>query len=123
MPGDIDADAVNEFVASCYPQLGVQCLDVGEDFVTAEYDLSEIERRPGGLISGPDQFRLADGALWFLTFAAIGRLDEMTVTSELASRHETGGASWVQFGFGATTKLRKLFLPLRERIPCLVSND
>ena len=31
MPGDIDADAVNEFVASCYPQLGVQCLDVGEE--------------------------------------------------------------------------------------------
>ena len=49
MPGDIDADDVNEFVASCYPQLGVRCLDIGEDFVTAEYDLSEIERRPGGL--------------------------------------------------------------------------
>ncbi len=86
MPGDIDADAVNEFVASCYPQLGVRCLDIGEDFVTAEYDLSEIERRPGGFISGPDQFRLADGALWFLTFAAIGRLEEMTVTSELSIR-------------------------------------
>ena len=54
--------------------------------MTAEYDLCEIERRPGGFISGPDQFRLADGALWFLTFAAIGRLEEMTVTSELSIR-------------------------------------
>jgi hypothetical protein len=64
MHGDIDANAVNDFVASSYPQLGSRCLDIGTDFATAEYDLSEIARRPGCFISGPDQFRLADGVLW-----------------------------------------------------------
>ena len=87
MPGDITTDTINAFVNDCYPQLGSRCLDIGDKFAVAEYDLTGVARRPGGYISGPDQFQLADGALWFLVFAVIERLEEMTVTSELSIRY------------------------------------
>ena len=87
MPGDITTDTVNAFVNDCYPQLGSRCLEIGDKFAVAEYDLTGVARRPGGYISGPDQFQLADGALWFLVFAVIERLEEMTVTSELSIRY------------------------------------
>ena len=44
------------------------------------------ELRPGGFISGPTQFGLADAALWYLVFAAIGRVEPMALTSELSIR-------------------------------------
>jgi uncharacterized protein (TIGR00369 family) len=87
MPSDITADTVNAFVNDCYPQLGSRCIEIGEKFSIAEYDLTGVARRPGGYISGPDQFRLADAALWFLVFAVIDRFEEMTVTSELSIRY------------------------------------
>ena len=87
MSSQIDPDGVNSFVNNCYPELGSRCVEIGSDFALAEYDLSGIARRPGGYISGPDQFRLADGALWVLTFHAIGRYEEMSVTSELSIRY------------------------------------
>tara|TARA_Y100001970_G_scaffold267202_1_gene356822 strand:- start:1144 stop:1560 length:417 start_codon:yes stop_codon:yes gene_type:complete len=87
MPENIEAEAINAFVADCFPELGSRCLEIGEDFALAEYDMSGIARRPGGYISGPDQFRLADAALWFLTYSAIGRMEEMSVTSELSIRY------------------------------------
>ena len=43
--------------------------------------------RPGGFISGPAQFGLADAALWYLVFAAIGRIEPMALTSELSIRY------------------------------------
>ena len=42
--------------------------------------------RPGGFISGPTQFALADAALWYVVFAAIGRIEPMALTSELSIR-------------------------------------
>jgi uncharacterized protein (TIGR00369 family) len=87
MPGDITIDTVNAFIDDCYPQLGSRCVDIGDKFAIAEYDLTKVARRPGGYISGPDQFRLADGALWFLALSATGQLEEMTVTSELSIRY------------------------------------
>ena len=87
MSENVEAEAINAFVADCFPELGSRCLDIGDDFVLAEYDMSGIARRPGGYISGPDQFRLADAALWFLTYPAIGHMEEMSVTSELSIRY------------------------------------
>ena len=107
MPGAIDVEAVNQFVKSSYPELGTWCVDIGADLVVAEYDLSGIARRPGGFISGPDQFRLADAGLWFLTFSAIGRLEEMAVTSELSIRFlrpAVGKRLFVQAQLEARTK-------------------
>ena len=42
--------------------------------------------RPGGYVSGPTQFALADAALWYLVFGAIGRVEPMALTSELSIR-------------------------------------
>ena len=53
MPGDITTDTVNAFVDDCYPELGSRCVDIGDKFAIAEYDLTEVARRPGGYISGP----------------------------------------------------------------------
>ena len=44
------------------------------------------EIRPGGFVSGPSQFGLADAALWYLVFGAIGRVEPMALTSELSIR-------------------------------------
>ncbi len=87
MSDAISAETINLFVAGCFPELGSRCIDIGEEFAVAEYDLTGVARRPGGYISGPDQFRLADGALWFLALSATRKLQEMTVTSELSIRY------------------------------------
>ncbi len=87
MSDEISAETINLFVAGCFPELGSRCIDIGEEFAVAEYDLAGVARRPGGYISGPDQFRLADGALWFLALSATRQLQEMTVTSELSIRY------------------------------------
>ncbi len=87
MSDEISAETINLFVAGCFPELGSRCIDIGEEFAVAEYDLTGVARRPGGYISGPDQFRLADGALWFLALSATRKLQEMTVTSELSIRY------------------------------------
>ena len=87
MSDEISAETINLFVAGCFPELGSRCIDIGEEFAVAEYDLTDVARRPGGYISGPDQFRLADGALWFLALSATRQLQEMTVTSELSIRY------------------------------------
>ena len=42
--------------------------------------------RPGGFISGPTQFAVADAALWYLAFGALGRIEPMALTSELSIR-------------------------------------
>ena len=87
MSDEISAETINLFVAGCFPELGSRCIDIGEEFAVAQYDLTDVARRPGGYISGPDQFRLADGALWFLALSATRQLQEMTVTSELSIRY------------------------------------
>lgn len=81
----ISPDEVNDFVAARYPALsgsGVTCEEVGEGEALVRWKLDESALRPGGYISGPTQFSLADAALWFVTFSHIG-LQEMAVTSDL----------------------------------------
>ena len=42
--------------------------------------------RYGANVSGPTQVGLADAALWYLVFGAIGRVEPMALTSELSIR-------------------------------------
>lgn len=87
---------VNGFVASRYPALagsGVTCEEMEEGRALVRWKLDESELRPGGYISGPTQFAVADAALWFVTFSHVG-LEEMAVTSDLHItflRPATGG--------------------------------
>lgn len=70
-----------------FPGAGNECVELGEGFAIARRVTTDAELRPGGFISGPTQFGLADAALWYLTFAAIGRIEPMALTSELSIRY------------------------------------
>lgn len=79
-PGEIDA-----FAARQYPALaasGVRCLSAEDGRVEVVWIYDEAQLRPGGYISGPTQFALADSGLWYATFTLVG-LEAMAVTSDL----------------------------------------
>lgn len=69
-----------------FPGSPNRCLEVGEGSALAELVVQPEAIRPGGYISGPSQFGLADAALWYLVFGAIGRIEPMALTSELSIR-------------------------------------
>ncbi|HEY0191555.1 MAG TPA: PaaI family thioesterase [Kofleriaceae bacterium] len=78
-------DAINEFFVREFPAAagsGIRCVEVGASHVVSRWTYDPATLRPGGFISGPTQFTLADTALWFLTFTVLG-LAPMAVTSEL----------------------------------------
>ncbi len=79
-------EQVDAFVALEYPTVaagGFRCesMEVGTAVARWAYDPETL--RPGGLISGPVQFTIADIALWYLSFTVLG-LQPMAVTSDLA---------------------------------------
>jgi uncharacterized protein (TIGR00369 family) len=76
---------VNAFVEAEFPSAYAQdmrCEQIGEGFAVARWRFDATKLRPGGFISGPTQFGVADIALWFLSFTVLG-LAPMAVTSEL----------------------------------------
>lgn len=86
MPVDIPTpQAINEFFErefrSAYSG-GYRCVETGPGFVVSRWIYDASTLRPGGFISGPTQFTLADTALWFLSFTVLG-LAPMAVTSEM----------------------------------------
>lgn len=79
---------INAFLAREYPAAaaaGVRCVEIGDRTATARWPFDAGELRPGGYISGPTLFTVADSALWFATFSVIG-IEAMAVTSELSIR-------------------------------------
>ncbi|MGB3056057.1 MAG: PaaI family thioesterase [Acidimicrobiales bacterium] len=83
---ELNAQAVNEMLAEFFPGAGASCAELGPDFAVASNPISDFSIRPGGFVSGPTQFAMADAALWYLTFVAIGRIEPMALTSELSIR-------------------------------------
>lgn len=87
MPIDIPTpDAINAFFVREFPAAyasGNRCVETGPGFVVSRWTYDATALRPGGFISGPTQFALADTALWFLTFTVLG-LAPMAVTSEIS---------------------------------------
>lgn len=84
-PTSIGPDAINEFFLREFPHAhgsGIRCVEVGDRHVVSRWSYDPTTLRPGGFISGPTQFALADTALWFLTFTVLG-LAPMAVTSEM----------------------------------------
>ncbi|HET9622399.1 MAG TPA: PaaI family thioesterase [Kofleriaceae bacterium] len=79
-------DAINAFFTREFPAAahsGIRCMDTGAGFAVLRWTYDATVLRPGGFISGPTQFTLADTALWFLSFTVLG-LAPMAVTSELS---------------------------------------
>ena len=77
---------INDMLQRLWPQDNVKCLEVSETQALAGCDVQEGDYRPGNFIAGPTQFAMADSAVWFLVNGALGRLEPMTVTSELSIR-------------------------------------
>lgn len=79
-------EEVNAFVAGVYPAVhadGFRCTAMGHGEAGGRWRHDPRALRPGGFISGPTQFTLADLALWYLSFTVLG-LQPMAVTSDLA---------------------------------------
>ncbi len=83
---DVSIDAINAMVWTQFPGSRNHCIELGDDYAIAGYDVTEADIRPGGFISGPCQFAIADCALWFLAFVGLGRIEPMALTSELSIR-------------------------------------
>lgn len=82
----LTVEAVNAMLVEQFPGSGNYCVELGGDHAIAAYDVQEQNIRPGGFVSGPTQFALVDSALWFITFVALGRIEPMSLTSELSIR-------------------------------------
>ena len=82
----MDADALNEFLASAFPhsEPGSRgtVVSAAPGHVQARMDPNDKALRPGGLISGPTQMGFADMAAYALVLAHIGPV-AMAVTSAL----------------------------------------
>ena len=79
-------DAVNEMVAAAFPGSRAQCVELSTGHALAEMVTGDVDIRPGGFVAGPTQFALADAALWYLVFGALGRIEPMALTSDLSIR-------------------------------------
>lgn len=82
----VDADAVNKMLESAWSGAGCRCVEVTPTMALAELVPHPSMTRPGGFISGPTLFAIADAALWFLVFGALDRIEPMALTSELSIR-------------------------------------
>ncbi len=81
------AENVNEMIEELFPGTGNVCAEMGNGFAVASREIDDTLLRPGGFVSGPTQFGLADAALWYMVFAATGRIEPMAMTSELSIRY------------------------------------
>lgn len=86
MTAQLDVESVNVMVTEQYPGTGNRCIELGSDYAVAACDVLPADIRPGGFISGPTQFAIADCALWFLSFVGLDRIEPMALTSELSIR-------------------------------------
>lgn len=68
------ADALNAFLATGFPQIAdqVRVEAVAPDLLTARLLVSDAHLRPGGTVSGPAMFALADVAIYCAILARIG---------------------------------------------------
>jgi uncharacterized protein (TIGR00369 family) len=80
-------EAINAMLVEQFIGTGSRCAALGSDFALAHMTPDQGALRPGGFISGPTQFGLADAALWYLTFGAIAKIEPMALTSELSIRY------------------------------------
>ncbi|MGK0274813.1 MAG: acyl-coenzyme A thioesterase PaaI-like protein [Ilumatobacter sp.] len=80
-------DEVNDMIAAQFPGTGRTCMEISPTHALTQSVVQPENLRPGGFISGPTQFGLADAALWYLVFGAIGRIEPMAMTSELSMRY------------------------------------
>lgn len=82
----LSVDAINAMVRDQFPGSRNTAIEIGNDYAIASCEVLDEHIRPGGFVSGPTQFALADCGLWFLTFVALDSIEPMALTSELSIR-------------------------------------
>ncbi|MBU2957585.1 PaaI family thioesterase [Paracoccus sp. 1_MG-2023] len=70
----MDAEALNRFLQSDFPQVAgsFRVDDASHDRLTARLVVGRDHLRPGGTVSGPSMFALADLAVYCMVLARIG---------------------------------------------------
>ena len=79
-------EKLNDSMSTLFTSSVFRCLEVSPTHVLAEQKIDQNGLRPGGFVPGPVQFSLADLVLWYLTSAAINRIEPMALTSDLSIR-------------------------------------
>ncbi len=95
----VTPESINAMLAELFSGTANQCVEVSATHALARVAPSDEQLRPGGFISGPTQFGVADAALWYLTFGAIDRIEPMALTSELSIRYlrpAVGSVVWAR---------------------------
>ncbi len=87
MPNNLilDASEVEAYVAEVFPQsnqYGFHVTSLEPGAIEIEMSVGEQHLRPGGTVSGPSMFALADCAAYLLTLAHIGKV-ALAVTTNL----------------------------------------
>ena len=70
----MDADRLNAFLAADFPQIADTCTvrSVSRDKLVARLQVGDHHLRPGGTVSGPSIFALADVAIYCAILSRIG---------------------------------------------------
>lgn len=78
-------DELQAFNESVFPQVRGQftILDLEPNQITVRMNINEGHLRPGGTVSGPSMFSLADCCFYMVTMAMIGP-ESLTVTTNLS---------------------------------------
>ena len=71
-PADVDHLVESGFPAA-YAS-GYRCEEMGQRWATARWTYDPASLRPGGYVSGPTLFGLADLAFWFATLPSLAQL-------------------------------------------------
>lgn len=79
-------DLVNDAIAEVWERRVQVCTEISPTHAVARHVIDQAGLRPGGFVSGPIQFNMADLVLWHLTFGALNRVEPMALTSELSIR-------------------------------------
>ena len=82
MPLKMNAKEVTSFLHEVFPQMANEFAieDLTEDAITVRMKVAEKHLRPGGTVSGPSMFGLADCCFYMMVLAHIGR-EALTVTT------------------------------------------
>ena len=84
----VTAESIEAYIAEVWPAAAgsTEVLEVSGRHAVVRRRVDPASLRPGAMVSGPTQFGMADVALWFACFGAIG-LEAMAVTSEMSIRY------------------------------------
>lgn len=96
----LTASEVDSVVAEAFPAAAqASCVELSAGHVLIRREVDQTSSRPGGFVSGPALFAMADTALWYLVFGVLDRVELMALTSDVDItylRPATGTVLWAR---------------------------